>query len=184
MKILLYDKTLYEELGMKKLLTLGLVVGLGAQLQADFTDLFKKAGDVFTEVKTVVDAPKVYPTTTNVSVEVKNKADEITVVFLEGGMKYWRLGKDKFVIPAGKTEQFSLDISKPLEVQVWRKGSNPEKSFPDLIYKLKQGRTAYMTWDGVQLRPQTGLAKGILGKTDSGLSLTKNIAAHEMTQEK
>lgn len=46
---------------------------------------------------------------------------------------------------------------------------------PDFLYTFNKGKTLYLTYDGRQVRPQTGVLEGKLGITRGGYSLENNI---------
>jgi len=166
---------------MKRVIALGLLVLGATQLRADLTDYGNKVKALYEQGKVYAEPAKVYPTTTQTSVEIKNKSGDITVSFLVDGVKYTRNDKDTFHVPSQNHKGFTLDIAKPIQVQILTKGASPLPDGPAIRYNLKPGKTGYVTWDGQKLRPQTGPAMGRLGKTDTGLTLANNVSAGDVT---
>jgi len=73
-----------------------------------------------------------------------------------------------------------LDIDPTLSYQIVIK---PEGSSNYVVYNILENdkrKNIFLTWDGVRLRPQTGVLKGLLGKTDSGLPLKGNVVEKEI----
>lgn len=158
MKIIIYDKRIYEELLMKKVLAFALV-GLGAQVLAD---------------ETLVQKAKVYGVDTDISVEIKNKSDKPIRVFLDEGYGFYKSSRFGIIMP-NETKGFKSH-SKYHSIEL-RIGGVPinGKSYTENVYTLPKGKTGYVTWDGNKLYPQTGVGAGIVGRTDTGLSLGANV---------
>ncbi len=81
----------------------------------------------------------------------------------------------------------AMDISKRTYLFVWYSEPTGDRlQKPDRVYSFSTGSTLYLTWDpsgDALLRPTKGRLGGILGgfgKTESGLSLKKNIPARDI----
>lgn len=165
--------------------------------QTAWADFFNAAssGTIFKEAL-------VYPKDTPYGVEVVNKdKNSIWVVVKEGDKLY-----DTVEIPGatggllGKTPTYRwdvLDINKPIFIGVYLTkpagkvsstttgvlgfGQQTFNPRPDQFYKFTPGKTIYLTWDEKkQFRPETGPLGGKFSKTDSNLSLSKNVKADDI----
>jgi hypothetical protein len=122
----------------------------------------------------------VYPTDTKISFEMKNKSTQPVSFKVKSGDTFIKENEaELFTVPAGKTKGLSVDIEKMSEIDVWTTG-DPKTDNPAMKFSLPKGKTAYLTWDGSTLRPQTGPAMGKLGKTDTGMSLSKNVTKDDV----
>lgn len=92
-------------------------------------------------------------------------------------------------IEPGKTFQKTIDQTKATYFGFWRqepiKPNVPTKwtlsaPNPDRAYSFSTFKKVLVTWDGQRLRPQTGPLKGLLGRTQSGLSLQNNVNPAEI----
>ncbi len=158
--------------------------------QAGIGDLFKqvkdtalKAKDLATQAKTLTESAKVYKPGaakgdkqfTPVSIEIKNKGNDIWVAIKTDESFYTQDNKEITKVAAGKTQPFEAPIDKPYEIFVWTSEPASTETTPTKLYKLNADETGYLTADpGGILRPQTGPAKGKLDKTDTGLSTLRN----------
>ncbi|MBA3751208.1 hypothetical protein H0X06_00185 [Candidatus Dependentiae bacterium] len=84
-------------------------------------------------------------------------------------------------------KNFAIDISKRTYLFVWYSEPTGDRlQKPDRVYSFSTGSTLYLTWDpsgDALLRPTKGRLGGIFGgfgKTESGLSLKKNIPAKDI----
>lgn len=90
-----------------------------------------------------------------------------------------------------------IDIAKPTFMGVWYSdpgqirfgkkfgifGAKEFNPTPNMLYTFTQDKTMYLSWDKANYaRPQTGPLKGILDKTDSGLSLKQNVKKEDITE--
>jgi hypothetical protein len=86
------------------------------------------------------------------------------------------------------------DLDKPIILAIWKK--NPGQvtfdsstggaagirgTEPDALFGFKPGKTVFVSYQDGKLKPQTGFAFGIFGRTDSNLSLEKNLADRDIT---
>jgi hypothetical protein len=68
-----------------------------------------------------------------------------------------------------------IDTMRHLNVTIYRNNKQPEEHH---IYA--DGKTIFLTWDGKDLRPQTGTFLGLSKTTDSGLSLKNNVTIDDI----
>ena len=148
----------------------------GAEIQKkDVGAAFEGAKGIFSDVAPLLRKAKVYPDTTKTSVEILNKGGEIYVSFTSGGTVVKEGDESVFMIPPAKTRPFSMDINQATEIRIWKSKPTSPEATTDLRYTTPPGKTVYVTWRDNKLRPQTGPGKGKLGKTNTGLSLGKNV---------
>ncbi len=92
--------------------------------------------------------------------------------------------------------KLQIDITEPTELAIWytNPGKSPVKgkflgfigssSFepePNKLYKFTPKKTIYLTWDDKkEIRPETGPLKGLVGKTDTNLSLRNNVKREDI----
>lgn len=154
------------------------------------------SANILDAVETVFKETAEYPKDTKVGVEIVNKDTKPIWVLVTNGNDVTRLtevaGATGFLITRTRpTVDWEVNIDKPTEIKVWLK--KPQKKFflgietgsfepeADQIYRFPQGKTMYLTWDEKKkLRPQTGPAGGKFNKTDSNLSLAKNVTADDI----
>ena len=129
---------------------------------------------------------KVYGKDTQIGFEIKNKSRNVlTLRYTLGGLTSSLIG-----IGPGETYYSSspLDVTKPIVVHLFLSPSSVFDKKPDKTYEIKPStlKTIYLTWDDKDLRPQTGPRLGLLGKTDTGLSLKEpgNVQPDDIKQIK
>ncbi len=173
---------------MKRIIFLTLLLSAGQSLLATIVD----AGfNVFKETQ-------VYGKNSPIGLEIINKNKAPFWFALQNGPDvYSRLGKTAFKLEGEsfleRSEiQYNLDIDEPTFLAVWNNdpgkvelkktgafGLMGAKAFfpqPDELYTFTPGRTVYLTRTAKgDFKPETGPLKGLLGKTDSGLSLKNNV---------
>lgn len=170
---------------MNKSLLLLVAAALSFQSAYGLGGLFQKAKETVAGAKALIDKPKEYQAGarpgdkqfTPTSIEIKNKGqDRIWVAIKTGAVFYQQGGKDVTQVAPGMTQAFTADISQPYEVFVWTSEPASSAVAPTKHYKINANETGYLTADpGGSLRPQTGPLEGRLGKTDTGLSLARNV---------
>lgn len=145
--------------------------------QADLAKIMKSAQEITKDVAALAAKAKVYPDDTKVSFEVKNKSVGRIGVTIDDsyGQRYSQEGVSIFQAKPDKTLSLEPPITAGFVITVTTK----DRSFK---YKTPAGKTAYLTWDGTTLRPQTGPAGGALNKTDTGLSLGKNVTPRDVVE--
>ncbi len=142
---------------------------------------------IFEAGTTIFEKTRVYGKDTKIGFELINKsASPLWIAITNGGDITGKVAR----VGGGRMTRFEIDTKKETEMIVWLK--NPgnialERKWlvggrvifdpkPDKIYTFTKGKTIYLTWDMAKFpRPQTGPLRGILGKTDSGLSLANNV---------
>lgn len=96
-------------------------------------------------------------------------------------IKIWDSSDDDFKIVS--TKAHLIEISQGVEKAKAIKVINTIP--PEYIFKINTKNTkkpkCYVTWDGKELRPQTGPRLGLLGVTDSGLDKAGNVKKTEIT---
>jgi hypothetical protein len=156
---------------MNKTLIIGLIVMaahyISAGIQDVGTQVFKAAVE--------------YPKTTNIAFELRNKSSNQIWSAVRNGSD---LSPVKQINPRDFW-QLAIDPKFPTNVIIWY--TNPGlitgkvvpftlSPRPDKVYGFTSDKTMYVTWDDKRnLRPQTGPLAGITGKTDSNLSLARNV---------
>lgn len=127
-------------------------------------------------------------------VEIVNKAIDPIWVIVKNGDSYTRLTEVAGTSKGTRTTvRWNTDISKPTLLAFWYRHPLREPVFTksgllgltgkemfdpisDKLYTFTPNKTVYVTWDDKKvLRPETGPLKGWAGKTDSNLSLSKNV---------
>lgn len=117
--------------------------------------------------------------------ELYNKSKENIWVRLKNGndiVKYQRT--EVFSSQPGRVVQLNPDTNKESHLEVWF--DDPEASLygrkrADYELDLPAKRNLYLTYaPSLNIYPQTGPWKGLLGKTKSGLSLKNNVLAAEI----
>ena len=173
---------------MKKRLLVLIGIALSIQTaQADLGGLFKKAKETAGQVKSLAEQAKalVEPSKeykagsskgekgfTPISIEVKNKGEDIWVAVRTGDSFATAVTK----VAAGTTQPFEVSIVAPYDILVWTREPASKDDTSAKVYSFAANETAYVTADkGGSLRPQTGPAEGRLKKTDTGLSLSRNV---------
>jgi hypothetical protein len=189
---------------MKKILMI-LALIAGSSARADFADIYRQAKEAGKKLETAIKSRdfegvkggvtelgglikeqaklakiKEYPADTKTSVEIKNKGSLIFVTVKVGGAYYTQDSTGIFEVKPGTVVALSPELTKGLEIAVYNEKPQLDKTVPLMKYRLPANKTAYLTWDDKVLRPQTGLGKGFLEVTDSGLSLKKNVKAADM----
>ncbi len=173
---------------MKRIVSLTLLLCAGQSLLATIVD----AGlDVFKETQ-------VYGKNSPIGLEIINKNKAPFWFALKNGPDiYSRLGKTAFKLEGEKFLQrsearYNLDIDEPTFIAVWNNdpgkvefkktavfGLMGAKAFfpqPDELYTFTEGKTIYLTRTPKgDFKPETGPLKGLLGTTDSKLSLKNNV---------
>ncbi len=159
---------------------------------ADIPTLLKEGKEIFGQLAPIIAKAKVYPHTTKMSFELKNKSGKDVYLALKTAGELYKEGDEVIlVVPAGKYKQAPLDITKDTDILLWKTKpvvSDQGEFTPEaeMRYKVKPLKTIYVTYDGKEtadgkmLREQTGPAKGALGKTDTGLSKKNNVKNKEI----
>ena len=73
-------------------------------------------------------------------------------------------------------------MNKKTEFLIWKDAPADANQAPTWRYTVEPGKTIYVTFKDAKLRPQTGPGKGILGKTDTLLSLKKNVGSADVVK--
>ena len=171
---------------MKKLLLLALTGLSTGFLCADITELLNQAKEIGATVTTWAGPAKVYPNDTTISFEIRNKSkDELYFsvssdgkVVSEDGTVLSDTTNIWLKVGSKKTAQIPVDISKKTLVTIYNPATGDNE-----LHSLPIAKTLYLTWDGKVLRPQTGPAKGLLGKTETGLSIKNNVSKKDVKKE-
>lgn len=160
--------------------TAALSLSLSASIRFVGTEIFK--------------IPKTYGKDTKIGLEVYNKNPNDLWVEVNNGGDFSDTKKirgNTGQVSRDVIGQFEIDITKDTFLAVWLKDPGPVQKMPgytmfgnlpawlkpkpDFIYSFPKNKTIYITWDKDNFpRPETGVLKGILGKTDSGLTLSKS----------
>jgi len=102
--------------------------------------------------------------------EVQNKSDTIFVKIKND---------DKFVTTVKaekeKTASFNIDTRKETVLYIYKSNPTDPSIAPFRVYKIKVGKTIYVTWNNDSLYPETGPMKGLTGNTKTGYSLKNNV---------
>lgn len=139
---------------------------------------------------------------TGITAEIYNKHVNPVWIFIENISNFKPIKNQNkhiqtFKIPAdssGTKNRFNFDINKqhvmgvylkPVDkVEILESDLPPRRTklypVPFKLYVFKPGKTVYLTWDGSNMRPQTGPRLGLSGKTETGLSLSKNISSGDI----
>ena len=133
--------------------------------------------------------------------ELKNKAKRpIWIAIANGGgltaSKAMKVDTGETITPGGREINPKLDT----QLAVWYSDPSSAVSYeasgfgivgrkvfkpkPNKFFSFPRNKTLYLTWDESNYaRPQTGPLGGMLGKTDTGLSLKNNVEKGEIEEQ-
>lgn len=110
------------------------------------------------------------------NIEIYNKSnEEITVLITNVDNQVPRA----ITVPKGMAVKYDADINSELRFEIWSLSKLNEKRFLATATINAPGKTKYLTWNPEKkpsLYPQTGPLLGLMGKTQSGLSLKDNLS--------
>lgn len=166
------------------------------------------AGNAFATIResgigSIFSSTKTYPLDTKIGFELRNKGKKIWMAGRNGVEIFMdKTGNTIMPLEPKAAKDFEIDWAQPTQLAVWSKEPKNKnitladmeffrkklqeqaavKERPDGLFNFTRNKTIYINWDDSEKpRPQTGLAKGILGKTDSGLSLKNNLTDKDIT---
>jgi hypothetical protein len=99
------------------------------------------------------------------------------------------IGSQQQIVQANKQLALTINSSQSLYIEVYPNTSIKENMMMVTPYKFKinaQGKTVYLSWNPTKsspLYPQTGPLMGLMGKTESGLSLSNNISSSNIQKQ-
>jgi hypothetical protein len=154
--------------------------------------ILKSGSKVFQKAQTYRDS--------GIGFELVNKSSRPIWIGLKTGLDITQVPEK---INPGKSVQYKNDISYDTRLFVWFKDpgvseKKKEKNWfenalervtagaaatftYDRSYSFPKAKTIYLTWDKDDFaRPETGVLKGILKKTDTGLSLQNNVTTSDI----
>ena len=182
---------------MKKLLLIAFLGALGSSHYI--------SADILNAVASFIGDPQPY-SKTGYGVEVLNKTGSsiwVTVINAEGlkgadfnyndpaevkANGFFEEGSRAFKTKIDKKTALAIWAKKPQQIKISKniisKGTWEVTPKPDWLVEFESGKTAYVTVDKNGVRPQTGPRGGAAGKTNSGLSLEKNVTTGGITSIK
>jgi len=187
---------------MQKLLTLALVALSVSTLSARIFEADPSV--IFSSATTYADS--------KIGFEMINKSKQpIWFVIVNGDELSNLYSLDGLTNKRHEIRLSNIDISQPTKLAVWFSNPGPSNKIdysrpfglpfgqqkpkvftptPNRVYSFIPNRTIYLTWDEKNIaRPQSGplkipgMSKGILGKTDSNLSLEINVTPNDIKEE-
>ncbi len=125
--------------------------------------------------------------------EVFNKAKKPIWYAIKNGNEFSKLFENRAIGGTESAKQYTVDLSKDTKLALWFSRPSAEiqpmgssdlafSPTPDKVYRFATGKTIYVTVDPSQaIRPETGPLKGLMKKTDSGLSTKNNVKSGDIT---
>ncbi len=116
--------------------------------------------------------------------ELYNKADKAIGVVL---------GTQKYIVPSMKQLPLTIDTANTIYLEIFPDtksiaalNMNMMQYAPNKFSINASGKTVYLTWNpakSTSLYPQTGPLMGLMGKTESGLSLKNNLSSSMIKEQ-